>query len=61
MLVFSACLKTGGCKIKGPKSTALPPKKIRVCVFEKENRNEATLQVLTEYIEPESWKELCNR
>lgn len=56
MLVFPACLKTGDCKIKGPRSTHLPSKKIRVCAFEKEKRNGATLQVLAEYIEPRAGK-----
>lgn len=47
-LVFSACFKTGGCKIKDPKSKK--KKKNRVCAVGK-NRNETTLQVLTEYTE----------
>lgn len=58
MLVFSVCLKTGDCKIKGL-LTSPPPrpgKKIRVCAFEKEKRNGAALQVLAEYIEPRAGK-----
>lgn len=48
--------KTWGCKIKAHKST----KKIWVCAFERANKNEVSLEVLAEYIEPRAGTELHN-
>lgn len=48
--------QTGGCKIKARKST----QKIWVCVFERVNRNEVSLEVLAEYIVPRAGTELHN-